>query len=162
MKGDSKHSNQNSFTSLLQHDELLLSSRTSLLLFEYMSEEAKANSFIRPIEIANQLASFGLGTSIESIMPSIETYTGVEKYTNNPVFVKIFQGFKSARIEVQTVVMNMIDKTLNLQEENRSCIVRVIKYNLAKNNLYVFTEQCEMSLRSLLKKQRALKNFSQS
>ena len=79
---------------MLKVDTPLYSTRTSALLFEYLSDEAKLNSFIRPIEISNQLANFGHGSSIDQIMPVVETFTGNEKFTGSPIFVKKFKDFK--------------------------------------------------------------------
>lgn len=82
-----------------QHDDSLLSSRTSVLLFEYLSEETKANSFSRQMEINFQMAKLGYG-STDQFMPMIEAYTGYDKYTGGPVFVKKFRDFKIAKFDL--------------------------------------------------------------
>jgi hypothetical protein len=46
-----------------RHDDSLLSSRTTVLLFEYMSEEAKANSFTGPLVIDEQMKMLGYGSN---------------------------------------------------------------------------------------------------
>ena len=93
-------------------------------------------------------------------MPIVETYTGYDKFTGDSIFVKKFKDFKLYKNDMQGVIMNMIDRTLTLQEESKNCIIRIVKYNFADNNLYIFTQQCETSMRSLLIKQRAFNQFS--
>ena len=51
--------------------------------------------------------------------------------------------------------MTQIERTRSLQDDSEDCSVRIIKYLIANNSLYVITEQCNISLRDLLQAQRS-------
>ena len=52
--------------------------------------------------------------------------------------------------------MVQIEKTMALQAENESCTVRIMKYLIVDNNLYIVMQYCQQSIRALLRSQRIL------
>ena len=45
---------------------------------------------------------------------------------------------------------------MSLQDEDETCTVRIVKYLLADNNLYVVMQHCQQSLKGLLFSQRVI------
>ena len=43
---------------------------------------------------------------------------------------------------------------MSFQDEDDSCTVRILKYLIADNNLYVIMQHCQTSIRGLLRSQR--------
>ena len=78
------------------------------------------------------------GTSIS--LPPIEGYTGKHKYSTKREFIKVIKDFKSRPEDFQHCVIRNIHKSFQLQESK--CFVKVLKYLIANNNLYVVSEQC--------------------
>jgi len=52
-------------------------------------------------------------------------------------FIKKFKDFKQGSADYRSTVMMQIEKTMSLQSEDAACSVRIIKYLIADNNLYV-------------------------
>ena len=53
--------------------------------------------------------------------------------------------------DYRETVMVQIEKTMALQAENESCTVRIMKYLIVDNNLYIVMQYCQQSIRALLR-----------
>ena len=89
------------------------------------------------------------------LLPPIEAFTAQDKFTRALVFVKKFKDFKGSSQDFKECVMAQIERTRSLQDDSEDCSVRIIKYMIANNSLYVITEQCNIGLRDLLQAQRS-------
>ena len=89
------------------------------------------------------------------LLPPIEAFTAKDKFTRALVFVKKFKDFKGSSQDFKECVMTQIERTRSLQDDSEDCSVRIIKYLIANNSLYVITEQCNISLKDLLQAQRS-------
>jgi len=77
-------------------------------------------------------------------------------------FIKKFKDFKQGSADYRSTVMMQIEKTMSLQSEDAACSVRIIKYLIADNNLYVVMQHCQQSIKGLLRSQRLLQSDSPS
>lgn len=54
--------------------------------------------------------------------------------------MKKFKDFKAGSFDFKECVMAQIERTRSLQDDSDECSVRIIKYLVANNSLYVVTE----------------------
>ena len=47
---------------------------------------------------------------------------------------------------------------MSFQDEDEQCTVRILKYLIAENNLYVVMEHCQQSMKGLLRSQRIVQS----
>lgn len=73
-------------------------------------------------------------------------YRAKNKFTQENVFVKKFKDFKSRPVSFKDCVLLQIEKQRRLGSSD--CFVRIFKYVITNNDLYVISEQCEESLKA--------------
>ena len=61
----------------------------------------------------------------------------MDKFSQTQLFIKKFKDFKQGSPEFKQCVMMQIERTLLLQDEDDDCTVRIVKYLVADNNLYI-------------------------
>lgn len=72
------------------------------------------------------------------------------------LFIKKFKDFKQQSPDYRQTVMHQIEKTMQLQSIDAGSTVRIIKYLIADNNLYVVMQHCSQSIKGLLRSHRIL------
>lgn len=75
-------------------------------------------------------------------MPKIEAFVARDKYSQALLFIKKFINFKTVSMDYRETVMAQIHKTIQLQAEDEQCTVRINKYLIVDNNLYVVIQHC--------------------
>jgi len=89
--------------------------------------------------------------AVKKLLPSIEAFVAKDKYSQAVLFIKKFKDFKQGCPYYRQTVMMQIEKTMSLQSEDQACSIRIIKYLIADNNLYVVMQHCQQSIKGLLR-----------
>ena len=114
------------------------------------------------LNLAQQMQPRLQPDAAKKLLPKIEAFVARDKYSQALLFIKKFINFKSVSIDYRETVMAQIHKTIQLQAEDEQCTVRINKYLIVDNNLYVVMQHCQQSIRGLLRSQRALQSTDYS
>ena len=80
--------------------------------------------------------------AVKKILPPIEAYVARDKYSQALLFIKKFKDFNKGNPDYKQCVMMQIERTMSLQDEDDTCSIRIVKYLVADNNLYVVMQHC--------------------